>query len=272
MMVIVSRVTLSLGYGLQFCIKRQIARVATSKRRGDLMLWNNTFDIIGMASGPALVGLGIRLFTYDTVDASASSSSSASTMATATEATTSTSTMQTLAARATLMMVETQGAPPHKPPHADSDADTTSKLMVPAILLLVVVTLNLLAILYSDIEEPFFEDGSGAPIVDTPSETTPLTAAGASKSGGQAYDTGKADAAEAGSVAAGDSSLAEAAEARGARAHPLARRDRRRGSRAPCSSPASPIPSRGSSYATHMRAPWWWCTRRPTSSPTASRG
>jgi len=115
-----------------------------------------------------------------------------------------------------LMMVETQGAPPHKPTPMETDADTTSKLMVPAILLLVVVTLNLLAILYSDIEEPFFEDGSGAPIVDTPSETTPLTAA--SKSGGQAYDTGKADAAESGSVAEGEEgplSPDEAAEARG---------------------------------------------------------
>jgi len=60
--MVFSRVVLSLGYGLQFVIKRQISRVSSSARRGTLMLWNNTFDIVGMASGPALVGLGVKLF------------------------------------------------------------------------------------------------------------------------------------------------------------------------------------------------------------------
>jgi len=118
-MIVASRVVLSLGYGLQFVIKRQIARVRSSARRGTLMLWNNTFDIVGMASGPALVGLGLRLF------------------------------------------VKARGAEAY-----------TTELMVPAVLLFTIVTINLIAIVFSDIDEPYFEDEAAAAPV--PNERTPL--------------------------------------------------------------------------------------------------
>jgi hypothetical protein len=191
-LVIISRVTLALGYGLQFCIKRQIARVATSKRRGDLMLWNNTFDIVGMASGPALVGLCLRLFTDDTVETSnAPSGSNGDEVLEGTV-------LQTLAARISSIMVEPQGM--HRTQSEvmpnNTEANTTAKLLVPAVLLTIVVTINLIGILYGDMDEPFFEDGSGAAIVDAPTETTPLTATSGSSSASASTpaDAGKADA------------------------------------------------------------------------------
>jgi len=119
--MITSRVVLSLGYGLQFVIKRQIARVSSDARRGTLMLWNNTFDIVGMASGPALVGFGMYL-------------------------------VNSIVGR---------------------DAKK-GDLMVPAVILFTIVTMNLIAIIFTDIDAPHFEDEKAAAAV--PNERTPLAA------------------------------------------------------------------------------------------------
>ena len=170
--VILSRVTLALGYGLQFCIKRQIARVATSKRRGDLMLWNNTFDIVGMASGPTLVGLCLMMFTKDTVE----KNSSAPRGSEEELQVVGVATARSLAERLSQMVYA-------ESMQSDEESSTTAKLLVPAFLLIIVVTMNLIGILYGDMDQPFFEDGSGEPIVDAPNETTPLTATSKASAG-----------------------------------------------------------------------------------------
>lgn len=245
MVVVLSRVTLALGYGLQFCIKRQIARVDSSKRRGNLMLWNNTFDIVGMASGPALVGLALRLFTRDTVEqtppseaagTAGTSSSGASLEATTASAAAAKASgmVHALASRALSVLtdlrsygeevqqqmalsdvavLEEAGAHPYVSAAGETAAqiqeeeNTTNKLLVPAVLLLIVVTLNLMAVIFGDMDEPFFadEDGGKGASEDSdaykakiaklkargaPTESTPLTARDSKKGAGGAADAG----------------------------------------------------------------------------------